>query len=257
MREPWSTALESGDPEAAWELLLERYRRLIFGAIRHYVRDHDDVMDVFARVCAALHANDFARLRRYLAEPDHRARFSTWLVAVVHNQTIDWLRHRDGRGRLPIPPIPLAPLRQQIFELVFLKHRTHAETFELLRARARPDLSFHEFAGELRETYRAVRTARPHWLLAGLTAPGPEPGPDRQDPAEVEERTGLLARALESLPPDDHLVVQLYVVEEMAAGEVARIVGLPNAKAVYNRVYRSLAAIRARLAAARISPGDL
>lgn len=41
-------------PEAASDLFLDRYRRLIFAAIRHYAQDHDDVMDVFARACEAL-----------------------------------------------------------------------------------------------------------------------------------------------------------------------------------------------------------
>src|SRR5436309_6563749 len=133
MGEPWIAPLEAGDPEAAWDLFIERYRRLVFSAIRHYARDYDDVMDVFAHVCTALRADDFARLRRYLAESDHRAKFSTWLVAVVRNQTIDWFRHRDGRPRLTALAATLPPLRQRIFELVFLDGRSHLETYELLR----------------------------------------------------------------------------------------------------------------------------
>ena len=43
--------LQRGRSDAAWDLLLDRYRRLIFAAIRHYAQDYDDVMDVFARVC--------------------------------------------------------------------------------------------------------------------------------------------------------------------------------------------------------------
>src|SRR5213080_3162157 len=52
--EGWAAELASGRPDAAWDLFLDRYRRLIFAAIRHYAQDHDDVMDVFARVCEAL-----------------------------------------------------------------------------------------------------------------------------------------------------------------------------------------------------------
>jgi len=47
-------------------------------------------MDVFARVCEALRENDFNRLRRCAARVDPGRPFSTWLVAVVHNLTIDW-----------------------------------------------------------------------------------------------------------------------------------------------------------------------
>lgn len=67
MAEPWIAPLETGDPERAWDLFIERYRRLIFGAIRRYTTESDDVMDVFARVCEVLRENDFARLRRCVA----------------------------------------------------------------------------------------------------------------------------------------------------------------------------------------------
>ena len=66
-----------------------------------------------------------------------------------------------------------------------------------------------------------------------------------------------LAAALESLPPDDRLAVRLYVVDEMPADQVARALGYPNAKTVYNHVYRALAAVRARLEQAGIKGGDL
>src|SRR5438034_463080 len=146
--EGWAAELVSGRPDAAWDAFVDRYRRLIFAAIRHYAQDYDDVMDVFARVCEALREDDLRRLRTYVAQPDHRARFSTWLVTVVRHVTVDWFRHRDGRRRL-------------------------------------------------------------------------------------------------------------YVVEELPAADVARILGLPNAKAVHNRVYRALAAARARLAQVGVGRGDV
>src|SRR5438552_2254687 len=147
--EGWAAELASGRPDAAWDLFLDRYRRLIFAAIRHYAQDYDDVMDVFARVCEALREDDLRRLRTYVAQPDHRARFSTWLVTVVRHVTVDWFRHRDGRRRLSV------------------------------------------------------------------------------------------------------------VAEELPAADVARILGLPNAKAVHNRVYRALAAARARLAQVGVGRGDV
>ena len=55
--------LQEGRSDAAWDLFLDRYRRLIFAAIRHYAQDYDDVMDVFARVCEALRADDSRRLK--------------------------------------------------------------------------------------------------------------------------------------------------------------------------------------------------
>src|SRR5438128_3632330 len=133
--EGWAAELASGKPDAAWDLFLDRYRRLIFAAIRHYAQDYDDVMDVFARVCEALREGDLRRLRAYAAQPDHRARFSTWLVTVVRHLTVDWFRHRDGRRRLSVVAAALPPLRSRIFEHVFLDQRSHIEAYELIRAR--------------------------------------------------------------------------------------------------------------------------
>ena len=62
--EPWVAELRRGSTEAAWDAFLTRDRRVIFAAIRHCVRDYDDVMDAFARVCEALREDEFTRFRR-------------------------------------------------------------------------------------------------------------------------------------------------------------------------------------------------
>ena len=63
--------------------------------------------------------------------------------------------------------------------------------------------------------------------------------------------------ALDSLTPEDRLTAELYVIDGLPAGEVAKVLGLPNAKAVYNRVYRILAELRAGLERSGIRQGDL
>ena len=249
MVESWVAPLEAGDPDAAWDLFIERYRGLIFGAIRHYTTEPDEVSDVFARVCEALRADDFARLRRCAAIVDPARSFSTWLVAVVHNLTIDWFRHRDGRPRLSALAASLPPLLQRIFAYVFL---------ELLRSRDGASLAFGEFLHELGNTYRAATAGRHGRVAAELAVRLPALDTDPpDDPAVLAERRGILAEVLDALPVDDRLAVQLYVVDEVPAAQIARALGYASAKTVYNRVYRALAAIRARLERAGIRGGDL
>jgi RNA polymerase sigma factor (sigma-70 family) len=255
----WTASLEAGDPDGAWDLFVERYRRLIFAAIRQYTTEHDEVMDVFAQVCESLRAHDLARLRRYLAQSDHRARFSTWLVTVVRNLTVDWFRHRDGRQRLSAIAAGLPPIRQRIFECVFVDGRSHVETYELLVADFESGLTFSAFLRELRATYGAVAARRKGSLMAELWGPPPPldeelPGADGLDRAEQASR---IAEALESLPPHDRVAIELFVVEDLPAADVARLLQLPNAKAVYNRVYRALADLRVLLERAGITGLDL
>ncbi|MGH7567606.1 MAG: RNA polymerase sigma factor [Gemmatimonadales bacterium] len=262
--EDWVAELRQDRPEAAWDLFLGRYRRLIFAAIRHYAQDYDEVMDVFARVCEALREDDLRRLRGYIAEPDHRARFSTWLVTVVRHLTIDWFRHRDGRRRLSAVAEGLPPLRRRIFEHVFLNRKSHIEAFELLKSGEGLDLSFGAFLLEVAATYRAVTDGRRGRLLREL---GPAPPPSATSPTEADlagpgpdnaaERGALLEQMLGALSPEDRVAVELYVLEEVPADAVAKVLGLPNAKAVYNRVYRALAVLRGVLAQAGIRREDL
>jgi len=256
--EGWVAELEQGRPDAAWDLFLDRYRRLLFAAIRHYAQDYDDVMGVFARVCEALRDDDFRRLRTYTSQQEHRARFSTWLVTVVRHLTVDWFRHRDGRRRLSVVAQALPPLRRRIFEHVFLDQRSHIEAYELIHASDAPALSFKQFLTELRATYRAVSDGRRGRVLAELGGTPPLASePAESSPTETADARNLLGRALAELGAEDRVAVELYVVDELPAADVARVLGLPNAKAVHNRVYRALAALRAHLAQVGISQGDL
>lgn len=260
--EAWVAALQRGNSDAAWDLFLDRYRRLIFAAIQHYAQDHDDVMDLFARVCEALREDRLRRIRSYTDAPVHRAKFSTWLVTVVRHLTVDWFRNRDGRRRISAIAASMTPLRRRIFESIFLEHRSHVEAYELIHTRHAPTLSFREFLVELRSTYQAATQGRHrqvfrdlgHVPLRAEAAPIDPIGPSA---LEAREQNQIVERALAALPTDDRLIVELYVLEELPADAVAKVLGLANAKAVYNRVYRALAAVRERLERSGIQRDDL
>lgn len=240
--ERWLIELEADGPERAWDVFLDRYRRLLFATIRHYVRDADDVMDAFTWVCEGLRADGFRRLRSYGSEVPARARFTTWLVAVVRNLTVDWLRRRNGRRR-PTSPLPLSELQRRIHDLVITRREPHVQAYETIRSRWAPDLSFADFLREVAMVHRRVGEA-PHPSDAALWEAA------RADPPEgpVERQTAaILEDVLETLPPTDRVALRMYVIDEVPAAEVARALGLPNPKAVYNRVYRSLATVRAHL----------
>src|SRR5690606_17010413 len=114
----------------------------MLATIRRSIEEEED-LDAFAHVCHALSADSLARLRRYRTYEPRRARFSTWLVTVIHNLAIDWVRQRDGRRRVRVPQ-SLAPFQQEIFVRVFVEQRSHTEAFEILRT-GRSDLTFSTF----------------------------------------------------------------------------------------------------------------
>jgi len=255
--EPWLTAFNAGDSQAAWDLFAERYRRLMVATIKRLVPDHDDVMDVFSTVCQALSANDFARLKQYSDRSTQSASVATWLVAVVRNLTIDWLRQRDGRRR-PSIPSNLSALQQQIYAAICLGGHSHVEAYEVIRARSGSPMPFNEFLREVRETNRIAPCPYIVTPRRQVNDPPPtEASLPELDPAETAESVRRLATALASQPADVQLAINLFVVEGMSAADVARLVGWPNAKAVYNRVTRALAHLRTQLGREGIGPGDL
>jgi RNA polymerase sigma factor (sigma-70 family) len=254
--EPWRAKLDEGDSVAAWDIFIEQYRRLIFAAIKQLARDRDDILDVFARVCEALRADDLARLRRYTESPGERARFSTWLVTVVRNQAIDWLRQRDGRPR-PSAPSTLSPIQKQIFEHI-TNGRSHVEAYEMISASNASPMPFGAFLKELNKTYHALGVSQRIISREQIvTVPLDDITVAAEDPLPTTDARERIARALETLSPDDRLAVQLFVVDEMPAAEVARTVGWRNAKAVYNRVYRALGSLREGFESQGIRRGDL
>lgn len=252
--EKWRVKLEAGNSEAAWNLFIERYRPLILAAIRRTLGDDDDIDDVFAELCAHLSANKMARPARH--SDSGRARFSTWLVTVVQHETIDWLRHRDGRRRVTAPA-GLTAIQQQIFDRIVCERRSHVEAYEYMIQRWGLDLSFAAFMKAVATTYEHLEQAR------GKTVASYFPGPPHplgvaelhpHDALVMSESAARLGEVLATLPADERLAVQLFVVDELPAAAVARAVGWPNAKAVYNRVHRSLARLRRELEQRGLKP---
>lgn len=250
--------LRRGNSDAAWDLFIAEYRRVIFAAIHHYARDPDDAMDIFAWVCEALRKDDLRRLRRYAERPDHSARTSTWLVTVVRHLTIDWLRHRDGRRHRSVGIDGLTPLQRRIFRLIDVERRPHVEAYEIIRASEAPSLTFAQFLGELRTIRQAVAArGRARAPRADTGGSGEERNVQAPRTGETAERRAILGDAVRSLDTGERRAVDLYVIEERPAADVATMLGLPSAKAVYNRVYRALGALRERLEKAGIRRGDL
>jgi RNA polymerase sigma factor (sigma-70 family) len=257
--EPWEGPLRSGDIETAWNTFIGRYRRLIIATIRRTLDTAEDLPEVFADVCAALSADGMRVLDQYNARADGRARFSTWLVVVVRNQTIDWIRRRSRRRRLT-PPQSLSPVQQEIFRHVFMDRRSHTETYELLVGGPAAGMSFGSFLRELAETYRRVEQSSARGVVRYLDPPpsiGVQPAPHPEEVMLSTDARDRLEREMASLSDEERLAILLFVVHELPATDVARTVGWRHAKDVYNRVYRALEKLRRALERQDIRAGDL
>jgi DNA-directed RNA polymerase specialized sigma24 family protein len=194
--EDWLSALNAGQSQEAWDLFIARYRALIVATIRRTIRDRDDLMDLFAIVCQALSANDFARLRRYSTASPQRATVATWLVIVVRNLTVDWLRREHGRPRVAVPD-SLSPLQREIYGAICVNGCSHVEAYETVRTRASSALTFPEFLREVRATHLiAPCPDRPlRRDGTGDRAAAEVPAPIGPDPLETAESARRIAAA--------------------------------------------------------------
>jgi DNA-directed RNA polymerase specialized sigma24 family protein len=90
-------ALIQRDPQSGWSEFIAQHTRLLITLIRRGgLSHHDEVMDVYVRVCERLSESGCARLAAF--EPS-RGTLAAWLSAVVRRAAVDWVRSRAGRRR--------------------------------------------------------------------------------------------------------------------------------------------------------------
>jgi DNA-directed RNA polymerase specialized sigma24 family protein len=247
----WVCALLDGRAEEGHRLLLHDLGATILTWISRAVPDPDDAMDTYAFVGEALAAHNFRRLRRVglLAAPERDAK--AWLAVVVRRLVLDWVRSRNGRPHRAVPR-GLSPLAQMIYRVLYLRLGTVTEAYEQARATGLHTLPFGPFLREVREVERRTRRWRQRersrvrrgtWQEAELISAS-QTAIDR---IVSEESLDELAGCLNLLQPEIRRSVELFVVQGLPAAEVARLLGWPGPKSVYNRVGRALRRLRALL----------
>ena len=78
---------EQSEKEAAWEEIIRRYRRRVFGVAYKFTAKYEEAEDLTQEI--------FLRVFRSLDRFDLNAEFGTWLYSVSRNHCID--RYRSGR----------------------------------------------------------------------------------------------------------------------------------------------------------------
>ena len=78
---------------SAFELLYDRYGQALMSLIRRTIRDRSDAENLLQET--------FAKIWRSIAQFDaSRGRLFTWMVAIVRNTVLDFLRTKQGRRLL-------------------------------------------------------------------------------------------------------------------------------------------------------------
>jgi len=236
-------------------------------------------MDAYVFVMEAFRAENFRRFAKYR----ERARtgdapFTAWLKFVTRNLALDFLRHHKGRRSLPKVVEEMGAEDQTLFRCIYWSRMSYAEACEEMRARHDAAASIgaiaeraHALAAALAASghplaWGAPRGAAHHVSFddpdapfaleadatagaaaAGLTAPE---SPDAALDREIAEKQ--TAEILSILNDEERLLLKLRYEDRLAAEEIARIIGAPTAKAVYNRIARTIERLRSRAAAGKV-----
>lgn len=250
--------LSSDEAETAWTQFLEIYSPLIYKVARQLDRDEERVADCYLYVCERLHRNRYRRLRRFRA--GGRARFSTWLWAVVRNLGLDWRRQALGAPRLFRAISRRSPLEQEVFRCLYHQGLTLDETLGALRG-PYPRLDSRRLEEIVTALHQRL-SGRQFWLLStsrprvrslsarsqgGGTAPEETLADDSPDPettARIRQRRVTVEKALSSLPAADRLLVRLRYLTDLPLREVARLAGLDSPQAAARGIERALSGLR-------------
>jgi RNA polymerase primary sigma factor len=235
--------------EAGWRsfeaFFAEDMRRIILrnlpGANHQQSRE-----DAYQSVCEALLKNDLQRLRAYSG----RGSPSGFILQVIENLAIDYIRTIVPRRRLPAPIQRLSALEQSVFRLLYWE-RLAPEPMTLLPhlPRGQPQLTQMEVAEAIvrvRAALPAGYVTEPHGpnrliditaadenMLGGcggdLAVPTPEDNLlGEQQASLLEQALAVVMQALPRLNASERLYLQ-YALHGHPAREIARLAGLPVA----------------------------
>jgi len=255
---PLLEALCSDDAEVAWTAFLTKYSDLIYGVIRTFTKDPDHSANCFLFVCARLADKGYRRLRTF--RPDGRARFSTWLRAVVRNLCLDWHRSQFGRWQMFRFMASRSALDQEIFRAAFQRGASVHDIWGDLSQKGF-NLSYSEVERRVAEL-RNLMSARQLWLLTttrvavesldsdreespALEVADPSPDPERV--AILRETQAALAKALPRIDANDRLLLRLRYLEGLGLLQVARLVGLKDAQTADRRIREAIEHLREKL----------
>ncbi len=237
------------DPEAAYLELLERYTPVVLRMIRTFMKDVDEVMEVYTGICERLCANQYQALRRFRSDGE----LVPWLSVVVANACRD--RFRKTRAQ-SVPQSVIAQLdecERLVFKYHYQEHLPHEDIAEVISRRHRVPYTALEVVRAIAKINDLLSTRKRWLLLAALSANRPFLSIDEMQETgfqlSVEDdfdsfdetvhhraRVSRLNEALQDLDADDQLLLLLRFEHNRSAPQIAKIMGYDKHKYVYTRL---------------------
>ena len=235
-----------------------------------YLSQRDHIEAALASICrrerlAPADADDFcSSFRLRLIEDDYamlrafqgRSSLRTYLLAVVAHAYQDWRNARWGKWRNSTEARRLGPLAVILERLVVRDGLTLDEAYETLRTnygRRESRAAIEQLAAMLpARVPRKFVSADVLLARQGAAHGGESALRQSEAAADAARMTAAVAAAVDRLTPQDRLILRMRFEEGVTVVRIAKALDLDQ-KALYRRIDRMLAALRAALQAAGLT----
>ena len=224
---------------------LETIERIIASICRRHLLLGDDQEDFASYVKLRLVDDDYAAIAKFQG----RSSISTYLTVVVTNCFRDFRTNRWGRWRPSAEAKRLGPLALRLEILLYRDGHGLRQAIEVLRSAG----------GELPSDAELIRLASrlPSRTRTYVVGPEVADGAVAQESADAgilqdeldRDRTSAaqeVERALQSLPPEDQLILRMRYLDGISVADIARLLGLEQ-KPLYRRIDNGLRQLRGLL----------
>lgn len=227
--------LNGSDPGPAWAEFIDCFSSLILKTAQQFEYEQDRLGECYLYVCEKLCEGGFRRILKFNTGGD--ASFRTWLGTVVFNLCVDW--HRREFGRVTLLPLisALSEFDQSVYRLRYERGLDLQDCLHGLQDDF-PDLTAQQLSDSLARIHAAL-TPRQRWKLSVSVRrrqrdwgencdpsilPGATAEPESQ--ACDEEARHIVRKALQQLPRDQQLAIELRYIQGMTLTQVAEVLDL-------------------------------
>lgn len=245
----------ASDPRELLTANLALVERAIAFACRRYRLGPDDAEEFGSTVKLRLVEKDYAVLRAW----EGRSSLTTFISTVVQRLALDYRIHTWGKWHASAEAKRLGALAVSLEQLLHRDHRTPDEALVILAPK---------YEGVTRESLAALAGRLPqraprHREVEIEEAASVAATPAADEPLLAEERRAIslriasvLSSAIEKLPENERLVLQLRFEQGMTVAQIARALQIDQ-KLLYRRIERCTLDMRKELESSGIAAGDV
>lgn len=231
-------------PEQLYLGHLELIEMIVAQACRRCPFSREEAKDFGQHVHEKLIEGDYARIRQFRG----RSSFKTYLTTVVQHLLLDYQNSKWGKWRPSAEAERLGEVAVWLERLLVREERSFGEACQILRLNHRvgmsaaeladlaaklPPKNLRRFSGDEDLQFEPSRELRPDERL------------EAKEKAVTMGRTyAKLQRAIAELPPEDRLLIRMWM--ELKVADIARIRGVEQ-KPLYRRLEKIFKALRKSL----------